>query len=131
MERATRQREAIERAFHDAERPLSPGEVHELAQRDVPNLGIATVYRNLKRLVDAQQIVPVNVPGEPPRYERSEAAEHHHHHFHCRRCGRVFDIEGCPTGLGSMLPPGFRAEDHEITFRGICADCTRHAERPN
>ncbi len=33
-------------------------------------MGMATVYRNLKALVEAGQLVPVQISGEPPRYER-------------------------------------------------------------
>jgi hypothetical protein len=45
MERNTRQRSAIRDAIAQAERPLLPQEVLDAAQRAVPGLGIATVYR--------------------------------------------------------------------------------------
>ena len=43
MSRKTPQREAIREAIEAADRPLSPQEILELAQRAVPQLGIATV----------------------------------------------------------------------------------------
>ena len=52
MERNTRQRSAIRDAIALADRPLLPQEVLEAAQHEVPGLGIATVYRNLKVLVE-------------------------------------------------------------------------------
>ena len=51
MERSTRQRTAIRDALEAAQRPLLPQEVLDAAQAQVPSLGIATVYRNLKQLV--------------------------------------------------------------------------------
>jgi len=49
--RKTRQKAAIRAAFEAPNRPLSPQEVLQFAQREVARLGIATVYGNLKALV--------------------------------------------------------------------------------
>jgi Fur family ferric uptake transcriptional regulator len=123
MPRLTRQRTAIESAFARARRPLSPTELHAIAARSTENLGLSTVYRTLRRLEDEGLIVPVTVPGEPPRYELAHVAEQHHHHFHCRVCGRVYDIHGCPTGLKNLAPRGFVVEDHTVVLHGRCRDC--------
>ncbi|GAB5602086.1 transcriptional repressor [Thermus sp. FJN-A] len=120
MERSTRQRRAIREAFLEAGRPLSPQEVLELAKRKVPTLGLATVYRTLKGLVEEGFLTPVALPGEPSRYE--PAGREHHHHFLCRRCGRVYELLGCDLAL-SHLPPGFQAEGHEVTVFGRCPEC--------
>lgn len=122
MERSTRQRRAIREAFLEAGRPLSPQEVLDLARRRVPSLGLATVYRNLKALLEEGFLAPVHLPGEPPRYE--PAGRGHHHHFHCRVCGRVFELPGCALEAEAHLPPGFRPEGHEVTVYGRCPDCS-------
>jgi Fur family ferric uptake transcriptional regulator len=127
MERNTRQRSAIAEAVHDAGRPLLPHEILEHARRNVPTLSLATVYRNLKQLVDEGALQLVHLPGEAARYET--AGRTHHHHFQCRQCDRVYDIPGCADDLGAMLPRGFTVEDHEITLYGRCADCQHRARR--
>lgn len=124
MSRQTQQRDAIWKAFESAGRPISPQEVLDLAQSEVPGLGLSTVYRNIRRLEEEQMIVSVHVPGQPDRYETSRAAEHHHHHFHCDTCGKVFDITGCPGGLKQLLPKGFVLKGHEISMHGQCSDCS-------
>jgi Fur family ferric uptake transcriptional regulator len=121
MERSTRQRTAIRAAIEAAGRPLSTGEVLDAAQAEVPGLAIATVYRNVKLLVDANEIVVVTLPGEAPRYESAQHS--HHHHFQCGQCKRVFDVPGCPGHLGEMAPKGFVVERHELTLYGRCRDC--------
>ncbi len=121
MERNTRQRSAIRDAIAQAERPLLPQEVLEHAQRDAPGLGIATVYRNLKSLVEDGELQAVHLPGENPRYEL--AGHHHHHHFQCTRCQRVFDVHACPGDLSRLAPRGFTVEDHDLTLYGRCSDC--------
>jgi Fur family ferric uptake transcriptional regulator len=121
MERQTRQRDAIRAAFADAARPLSPQEAHDLASRAARGLGIATVYRTIKALLEEAWLVPVELPGEPARYEI--AGQGHHHHFRCRRCAKVYDIPGCAGSLQRLLPKGFRLEDHDLLLHGRCATC--------
>lgn len=125
MERNTRQRSAIRDAIAHAERPLLPQEVLAAAQEQAPGLGIATVYRNLKALVDEGELKPVNLPGENPRFEL--AGHRHHHHFQCTRCQRVFDVHACPGDLSRLAPQGFTVEDHDLTLYGRCKDCSPRA----
>ena len=121
MERSTRQRSAIRAVIEAAGRPLSPQEVLDAAQTEVPGLGIATVYRNLKLLVDASEIAVVTLPSESPRYE---SAQHpHHHHFQCTACKRVFDVHECPGNMAQLAPKGFTVEHHELTLYGRCDLC--------
>ena len=121
MERATRQNTAIRAAIAAAGRPLSPAEVLDAARRHVAALGLATVYRNLKALVDAGEIQVVTLPGEVARYELTHPG--HHHHFRCDACQRVFDVHQCPGDLAGLAPPGFAVSRHEITLYGLCSDC--------
>ncbi len=121
MERHTRQRSAIRAAIEEAGRPLSVQEVLTAARRGQSRLGIATVYRALKELVDEQVLRPVQIPGAVARYEPAHLG--HHHHFHCRGCDRVYEIESCPGSLQGMTPRGFRMEGHDLTIIGLCATC--------
>ena len=121
MERNTTQRRAIREILSDADRPLTPQEVLEGARRTVPQMGLATVYRTVKALIDEGWLEAVEMPGEPQRYER--AGKEHHHHFNCTKCGRTFEMEGCPEGLETMVPGGFTMETHEVFIYGLCDEC--------
>lgn len=121
MEKNTRQRTAIREALAGAARPLLPQEVLLAAQVQVPGLGMATVYRNLKALVDEGELRSVNLPGDNPRFEPAEL--HHHHHFQCQLCQRVFDVHGCPGNLAALAPPGFTVADHDLVLYGRCSEC--------
>lgn len=122
MERQTRQRTAILECIRDADRPLGPQEILALAKEQVPELGLATVYRTIKALLDEKLAVAVDLPGEPARYEAAGKA--HHHHFLCRGCNRLFEMAGCPGNLAALAPRGYHVEDHELTLYGRCPDCT-------
>jgi Fur family ferric uptake transcriptional regulator len=121
VERATRQRDAIRSAIRASRRPLTPHEVLEAARAHVRALGLATVYRTLKLLVDEGQVQAIQLPGESPRYEMAESA--HHHHFRCTACHRVFDVPGCPGDMRRLAPRGFVVERHDLTLYGRCPGC--------
>ena len=129
MQRKTRQREAIREVFRKYPRPLRVEEVHEYAGRDVPRLGIATVYRNLKLLVAEGDLVEVAVPELGTMYERAGIG--HHHHFYCRSCGKMFDFPGCPIQGRELAPPGYRTDAHELFLFGLCAGCNHDAAPPS
>lgn len=121
MERHTKQRDSIRTALEEAGRPLAISEILAAAKGRVNGLGVATVYRTLKALVKDGQIVQVEMPGEPPRYE--VAGKEHHHHFYCRDCERVYEVEGCTGDFAWMTPAGFRLESHDVMLAGRCAEC--------
>lgn len=129
MERQTRQRNAIRGVIADAGRPLTPLEIYESAGREVEGIGMATVYRSIKGLLAAKEIVAVDMPGEPPRYESS--GKGHHHHFACRDCGKMYEVDGCPGDLAKWihLPEGFRVDAHELILYGHCNLCGTRTSR--
>ena len=129
MERQTRQKQAVMQAIETSGRSLNAAEIWSLAQLEVPSLNLSTVYRQIKALHDDENIVRVDLPGQPPRYEaqchapRARGHEHHHHHFHCTGCEQVFPIHGCPGGIERLAPAGFEVQSHDITLHGRCAEC--------
>jgi len=128
MERNTRQRQAVLEAIDQAGRALTPNEILALAQASVASLNLSTIYRHLNALQDDARIVKVMLPGQAARFEAActgghHEAAHHHHHFHCRACDRVFALHACPGSMQDLAPAGFVVQAHEITLRGLCAEC--------
>ncbi len=121
--RHTPQRASIESVLNMAEGPLTPQEVLAQARKRCPGLGIATVYRAIRDLLEENRIRSIVVPGKAPLYERTDLA--HHHHFQCESCGQVTLLEGCSLDAGYRLPRGFKALSHVIIFNGICPACAR------
>jgi Fur family transcriptional regulator, ferric uptake regulator len=121
--RNTRQREIILETLSRAEGPLTTQGILERARVELPQLGLATVYRTVALLRDDGRILEVRLPGEEPRFEPVRQA--HHHHFCCTRCHRVLELDFCPVQIpkGTLLPNGFRVQDHHLTLYGLCAAC--------
>ena len=123
--RQTSQRDAIVAVIDVSNGPLTVQEIHERATDALPSLGIATVYRNMKLLVDAHQVHAVILPDGQTRYESANLG--HHDHFRCRQCDQVFDLPQCPMKLpdGGELAGGFIVQDHELTLYGLCPSCVK------
>ena len=121
--RNTIQLDAVRKAIQSAGRPLSIDEILTEASRQVKTIGLRTVYRIVRKLEDEDEITAVTLPSHPDRYEPSEVANKHHHHFHCTNCDRLYDVDGCPGRLKSLLPDGFVLTEHELTLKGLCAAC--------
>ncbi len=121
MERYSRQRDAIFSAISAAGRPLSPQEVLVAGRGAVASLSIATVYRNLKTLLDQEWIRAVQLPGEADRYEVTSLGEHHH--FKCRACGRVFDVFHDFDRRKLPSTPEYHVDRLDIVMYGRCNEC--------
>lgn len=121
--RRTTQRDAIARVIVKSKGPLTIDQIFQRARRSSGQLGIATVYRTVRLLLDAGDIHAVVLPDGQTRYEAADLG--HHHHFRCRRCDLIFDLDVCPVSIprGTMLPGGFHVEDHELTLYGLCPQC--------
>ena len=122
MKRKTSQRVAIEQVFQRQDRPLRIDEILSEGRAIVESLNQATVYRNLKLLVDEGWLNQINHPALGTLYER--AGKGHHHHFYCRGCNLVFDIPGCALNVDEAAPKGFVVEDHLIYLSGVCPSCS-------
>ena len=66
--RDTIQRTAIRNALTNSPRPLNVEEILEAGQVNVPNLGIATVYRNIKTMLAEGEIRAIGGTGIPDCY---------------------------------------------------------------
>ena len=79
MQRKTSQRSAIEQVFLEEDRPLGIDEILQQARARVASLNLATVYRNLKLLIDKGWLSQISHPTMGTLYERSGKGHHHHH----------------------------------------------------
>jgi Fur family transcriptional regulator, ferric uptake regulator len=124
MIRNTKQREILLGVMKDADRPLSPAEIHQLAIVRYPRLGLRTVYRHIRDMIDNRQLAGIDYPGQPLRYELVDDRGSRPHLI-CRGCQRVFDL---PLEEPAMEYPklvDFVIEGHEVVYFGYCKDCAQ------
>lgn len=94
--------------------------------RQLPDVGRATVYRALEQLEGLGLIQRVDVKGDAAGFERVDPGGHHHHHIVCEHCGRViaFEDEGLERAILALAErPDFNVSSHDVTLRGECVTC--------
>jgi len=123
MKRNSRQREAIIRVLNDTKCHPAADWIYEQVKKEIPNISLGTVYRNLKVMKEEGQILELDLAGDLGRFDGNGQ---NHYHFRCSQCGRVFDIEEpIDKGLDERveMKTGYRVSSHRLEFRGLCNDC--------
>ena len=119
----TQQREVILSVLKEVGRPITREEILSLGRKEWPRLGSATVDRAIREMTETFQVVGVQFPGQPKRYELPSKEEHPH--FICRACNKVFDLPVVMQLPKVHAPRGFVVEGGEIVYSGYCPECSK------
>ena len=96
-------------------------EIFEAVNRIDPRSSRATIYNNLRDLVQAGLVREVAVEGRAARFDVKGMK---HHHFICDHCGNVEDLEWYNVPPPAAASLGKRVlRESELIFRGLCARC--------
>jgi Fe2+ or Zn2+ uptake regulation protein len=119
--RCTPQRYAVMAFLTEHHRHPTAVEIFEAVNRVAPRSSRATIYNNLRDLVQAGLVREVAVEGRAARFDTTGMP---HHHFICDRCGNVEDIEwyNVPQPAAGFLGKRI-VRECELIFRGLCAKC--------
>jgi len=90
--RPTRQRAAVAEALDSLDAFVSAQELHARLRARGDGIGLATVYRTLQALADADEVDVLRTDEGQSIYRRCSTG--HHHHLVCRECGRTVEVEG-------------------------------------
>lgn len=128
--RITPQRRLIASILQERGRHLSAEEILLLARRQQPRLGLATVYRTLRRLKESGLVRELRFNGDRRRYEikRGEG----HQHMVCLDCGRVIEFTcGHCREIRSDLANrhGFEITGARVKLLGYCASCRARSHK--
>jgi Fur family peroxide stress response transcriptional regulator len=85
----SRQRDLVRRAIACRYDHPTAEDVYLTLRQTEPKISLATVYRNLDKLVDDGLVSKFMVPDEPDHYDPVRGE---HYHVRCEQCGRIFDI---------------------------------------
>lgn len=119
----TRQREAVYDYLRQVDHHPTAEEVFVAVKRELPKIGLATVYKNLEALVACGAASKLTYGDSAARYDiRAD----HHYHSRCLKCGRITDID--PEAEDQLLkliktPGGFKVEDLRVELVGYCKNC--------
>lgn len=129
-EKQFKKRNAILECLRQTDRHPSAETLHQMLQKDHPDISLATVYRNLARFKNEGIITSI---GSVNGIERFDAITEPHVHFICSCCSRVMDLPQMemPETLCSRVSEetGAQVESCQLVFTGICRECLRRQKR--
>ncbi|MDD6021259.1 MAG: transcriptional repressor [Acutalibacteraceae bacterium] len=120
--RKSKQRDAIlENLLARHDHPTSE-EVYLSIRESMPNISLATVYRNLYILLNEGKVKAIHGP-DAVHYD---ADMKNHRHVICTGCGKIFDIDiDVSSELIELAKQKFDGSinDCKIIFYGLCKNC--------
>ncbi len=119
----SKQREIILRIL--TENPVHPtaDTVYEMVRPVLPNISLATVYRNLNQLAENGVIRKIPALDDKAHFDHNLMP---HYHFVCTKCKKVYDVpyDIAPDLSGRLCDrTGMEAVAADVVFKGICNHC--------
>ena len=122
MERNTIQKRQILDVIMNCYTHPTIKELYELVNEKYPNIGQATVYRTINKLVQDDIVIRIDCnDGTHYDYNRE------HYHFYCLDCGRITDVYLNSNMVDELLSSSKLTEVKciNIVFEGICDNCKK------
>ena len=95
----------------------------------IPDLSLATVYRNLAMFKDEGLVISVGTVGGLERFDGNTSP---HTHFVCTRCSAVLDLMDINLEDGFLQSvhdtAGGKITDYRLSFYGLCPECMQAAK---
>ena len=130
MERSAkhfRKRDAILACIRSTTEHPSAEWIYEAVKSQIPDISLATVYRNLSLFKEQGLITSL---GTVKGVERFDGNIEPHVHFICTGCGSVLDLTGMevPEELNSAAArdSGGRVDSCQLSFTGMCGNCAQN-----
>ena len=124
MKNHSKQRETILEILKKSYRHPTADEVFEEAKTILPNISLATVYRNLDELVKNDLVKKISTKSSKDRYDLPKSK---HMHAICNSCGKIEDIElnfsVRELEKQVLTQSKIRCNSENIIIHGICKDC--------
>ena len=117
--RRSKKRERIFEILYSTKSHPTAEQIYQELKKDFPDVGLATVYRNLKILLEEKKIFIVDV-GDGREHYDADLSEHAH--CFCIKCKRVFDIADVSIN-NANLPDGFVPTGQRYYVYGVCKNC--------
>lgn len=124
--RLTKQKKVILDVLRSTKSHPTADWIYEQAKKELPNISLGTIYRNLNVLKDMGEILELNYGSSQSHFDGNPE---NHYHFVCEDCGKVYDIEiplNEDINTQAYKETGFLIKGHRLEFYGTCNVCQNH-----
>lgn len=121
--RKTKQRKVILKELRKVCNHPTAEEIHKMVMRKIPNIGLATVYRNLDLMEKEGLILKLKSKNKQARYDGNTEK---HWHLICKKCKQIidiFDVKGVKINSQQLKKSGFIPSLDYLEISGLCKKC--------
>lgn len=99
--------------------------VYENVRKELPNISLGTVYRNLNTLSEVGIIKKIYMPNHCDRFDKTL---NEHFHIHCIKCDKLEDVN---YDINELVYQNIEKDKKykilycNLVFDGICNDCIK------
>ena len=125
IQRYSKQRETILQYLRSVTCHPTAETVYLQVRKEIPNISLGTVYRNLNQLAEEGTILRLTANNGADYYDGFIQP---HLHILCTRCGKIDDImESLGESLDHLAKEAtnYTALSHSLHFYGICPECQK------
>ena len=125
FKRNTRQRQVILEELQKATSHPTAKDLYKVVQHRLPNISLATVYRNLDFLSQKDIIQKLDTSGKEARFDCNP---YRHYHVRCINCGRVDNVHDLSADILENITDklsDYEILGHRLEFFGVCPDCKK------
>jgi len=125
----TKQKQAILKILRSLHSHPTADELYELVRKEIPNISLGTVYRNLNLLAEKGEIITIQHAGQRKRFDGNHNP---HYHFRCLKCGRIYDLSiEQDLQLSAVVPKSsqHQIQGYQLTFNGTCQSCQQRKKK--
>ena len=120
--RLTIQKIKILNYLHSVKTHPTAEQIHEEVKKDIPNISLATVYRNLNQMSESGDVLKLEINGG----YHFDGDVSKHQHYYCSKCGKLVDVFNkkiTDYAIKNFDEPDFQIENVQVLFKGVCAKC--------
>lgn len=122
--RMTKQRKTILNVLKNTTSHPTADWIYEQVKKEIPNVSLGTIYRNLNLLAEMGKITVINYANDQSHYDGNTDT---HYHFRCKNCQRVYDLhlELFEKEINDIVEKNtdYKVSEHRLEFYGICPNC--------
>jgi Fur family ferric uptake transcriptional regulator len=125
----TSQRAIILEELQKNKQHLTTAELYRIVRKKIPNISLATVYRNLELLSETGVIAKLEVSGRQKCFDSEVVA---HDHVTCVQCHAIENVvlsEGKEDNPSYEGVDGYIITGRRLEFMGLCPRCQKKKEK--
>lgn len=126
--KSSKRRDLIFEYILDLSEHFTIDDVYQSLVKTNPDIGIATVYRTIRLLVESGILLEHSFGEKKGFFEINSVQSHSHGHLICRACGKIIEFQDEDILVFQKTIAAnfnFEIDFSKLEIYGVCSDCRK------